>query len=120
MSNKKQLPNLNKKQEEKADDKFCTLKFSMCDNKYPMHELSSSEIKEFIAFAKKVETIQWKNIKNVRGLNYEVLHNFLAPSNISKDVTIRSMRLSKKFRIIGYRDGEYFYIIWFDNKHETC
>ena len=46
--------------------------------------------------------------------------NFLKPDSISKDVTIRSMRLSQKFRIIGYREGEYFYIVWFDNKHETC
>ena len=92
----------------------------MCDSKYPMHELNSTEIKEFIAFAKKVESVQWKNIKRINGLKYEVLNNFSAPDSVSKDVAIRSMRLSKKFRIIGYRNGEYFYIIWFDNKHETC
>ncbi len=120
MSSKKQLASLGKKVEESNDDKYCTLKFSMCDNKYPMYELSSNEIKEFVNFAKKVEGIQWKNIKHVNGLKYEVLHNFQAPDNISNDVVIRSMRLSQKFRIIGYRDGEYFYIVWFDNKHKTC
>lgn len=120
MSNKKNLANINETRSESTDDKFCTLKFSMCDSKYPMHELNSNEIKEFVSFAKKIEKIQWKNIKQVPGLRYEVLHNFSKPDSISKDVTIRSMRLSQKFRVIGYREGEYFYIVWFDNKHETC
>lgn len=120
MSSGKQLANINSKHEESTDEKFCTLKFSMCDDKYPMYELNNNEIKEFVSFAKKVEAVQWKNLKHINGLKYEVLHNFKTPDNISKDVTIRSMRLSKKFRIIGYRDGEYFYMIWFDNKHETC
>lgn len=79
MSNKKQLANLSGKTEESTDNKYCTLKFSMCDNKYPMYELNHDEIKEFVSFAKKVEVAQWKNIKNIKGLNYEVLHNFSTP-----------------------------------------
>ena len=53
MSNKKNLANINETRSESTDDKFCTLKFSMCDSKYPMHELNSNEIKEFVSFAKK-------------------------------------------------------------------
>lgn len=103
-----------------TDDKACLLKFSMCDDKYPMYNLNSDEIKEFIKFAKKVENMEWKDIKRDKGLRYEVLENFDKPNNISKDVVIRSMRLSKKSRIIGYRESEFFYIVWFDNKHATC
>lgn len=59
-------------------------------------------------------------IKKDRGLRYEVLDDFERPDTISNDVTIRSMRLSQKSRIIGYRQDEFFYIVWFDNIHETC
>lgn len=103
-----------------SDNTTCTLKFSMCDDKYPLCNLNSNELKEFVQFAKKVEKIEWRDIKNYKGLRYEVLHNMKMPNNISKDMTIRSMRLSNKFRIIGYRDTEYFYIVWFDNNHVTC
>lgn len=122
MSNKKNLFLLKNKNsvQENFDNKTCVLKFSMCDDKYPMYELNSNEIKEFIKFAKKVENTAWKDIKNDHGLRYEILKNYNKPKNISTDVTISSMRLSQKFRIIGYRQNEYFYIVWFDNNHETC
>lgn len=119
-TSKKKLATLTNQIKESADNKFCTLKFSMCDDKYPLYALNSNELKEFVDFAKKVEKIEWKDIKNYRGLRYEVLKNMKMPDNISKDITIRSMRLSDKFRIIGFRDEEYFYIVWFDNNHLTC
>lgn len=109
-----------KKGNENSDYKACILKFSMCDDKYPLYNLNKNELKEFISFAKKVEKLTWNEIKSYSGLKYEVLNNMKMPSNISKDITIRSMRISGKFRIIGYRDDEYFYIIWFDNNHNTC
>ena len=33
------------------DDKTAVLKFSMCDDKYPLHDLSKDDLKEFILFA---------------------------------------------------------------------
>lgn len=116
----KAIPNYNLVSGVNADEKECVLKFSMCDSKHTLYELNQKELKEFIKFAKKVETTKWKDIKNDKGLKYEKLSNINTPSNISNDVVIRSMRLSNKFRIIGYRDKEYFYIVWFDNNHEEC
>ncbi|MCM1053750.1 MAG: hypothetical protein NC483_07245 [Ruminococcus sp.] len=102
------------------DDKCCTLKFSKCDDKYPMYKLKKEDLKEFVNFAKKVENLSWKIIKVHPSLNYETLANMKKPDNISKDVTLTSMRMSKKSRIIGYRQQEYFYIVWFDVNHKTC
>ena len=103
-----------------SDDKKCILKFSMCDDKYPLHNLEKDELKEFVKYAKKVENLEWKEIKIDKGLKYETLPIKEKPQNISRDITIRSMRMSLKSRIIGYRSDEYFYIIWFDNNHKTC
>ena len=102
------------------DDKNCVLKFSKCDDKFPLWKLNSIELKQFVDFAKKVEGLSWKDIKKYTGLKYEVLKNFNTPSTISNDIVISSMRVSKSFRIIGFRDNEYLYVIWFDNTHKTC
>ena len=45
-----------------SDEKTCNLKFSMCDDKYPMYKLKQDELKEFIKFAKKVENLEWKDV----------------------------------------------------------
>ena len=120
MNNKSYKPKNDYSINKSTENNTCILKFSMCDDKYPLYKLNSNELKEFINFAKKVENIEWKDVKNHSGLRYKVLNDIKVPSNISKDITIRSMRLSDKFRIIGFRDKEYFYIIWFDNNHATC
>lgn len=105
---------------ENSDNKKCILKFSMCHDKYPLWELQKEDLKEFIKFAKKVESMEWKDIKRDKGLRYEELDNYDKPDNISNDVTIHSMRLSQKSRIIGYRQDECYFIVWFDKSHKTC
>lgn len=102
------------------DDKYCILKFSRCDDKYPIWNLSKRELKDFIKFCKKIENMTWKDIRKDIGLKYEILKNLDKPVFLSEDVTLHSMRLSQKSRIIGYRESEFFYIVWFDNNHETC
>ena len=41
---------------ENNDDKTGLLKFSQCDEKYPLHELQKEELKAFISFAKIFES----------------------------------------------------------------
>ena len=103
------------------DDKNCILKFSSCHDKYPLWELNKNELKSFIEYAKKVEGLLWQEIKVYKGLKYESLPNISPrPDNIDNDITLSSMRLSDKFRIIGYREKDCFYIVWFDKNHKTC
>lgn len=101
------------------DDKTAVLKFSMCDDKYPLHDLSKDDLKEFISFAKLFEKLQWRVIKTHGGLKYEQISELRKPDAIEKDITLSSMRVSQKFRIIGYRQEEFFYIVWFDKNHEA-
>lgn len=101
-----------------ADDKFCILKFSQCDDKHPLWDLNSQELRLFVYFAKKVEMLKWRDIKTYPGLKFENLPNISKPDNIDKDITLNSMRVNQKFRIIGYRQEEFFYVVWFDKNHE--
>lgn len=104
-----------------SDDKTCCLKFSHCDeNRFQLYELSKEELKTFVSYAKKVEKLPWQEIYHHKGLNYEKLNNINIPDYLDKNISIYSMRADKKFRILGYRNDCNFYIIWFDNNHETC
>lgn len=103
------------------DDKQCRLRFIDCHKNYPLENLNKKELKGFINFAKKVEKLTWKSIKfEDRSLNYEQLKNKKLPTNSNGYINCESMRVNDKFRIIGYRDNEYFYIVWFDNNHKEC
>lgn len=103
------------------DDKQCRLRFIDCHKNYPLQNLNKKELKSFIEFAKKVEKQTWRNIKfDDRSLNYEVLKNKKLPDNSNGYIYCESMRVSQKFRVIGYRNNEYFYIVWFDNNHKEC
>lgn len=120
-TNYKDKSNFYSLDKENNNDKNCCLKFSQCDeNKYQLWELGKDELKTFISYAKKVEKIAWQDILHHKGLNFEKLSNMPIPEYIDKSVGIYSMRVDKKFRIIGYRSEFYFYILWFDNNHETC
>ena len=108
------------KLKQSEDDKCCVLKFSKCDDKHPLWNLNKRELKDFIKFCKKVENMPWKDIRSDTGLNYESLKGINKPLYLSEDITLHSMRLSQKSRIVGYREHEFFYIVWFDYNHKTC
>lgn len=100
------------------DDKQCRLRFVDCHKKYPLEDLSKQELKSFIEFAKKAENKTWKDIKfNDNSFNYETIKNLKLPANSNGIIEAETLRVTKKFRLVGYRDNEYFYIVWFDKNH---
>ncbi len=108
---------LNQK-ESTDDDKQCRLRFVDCHKKYPLEDLSKQELKKFIEFAKKAENKTWKDIKfNDNSFNYETIKNLELPTNSNGIICAETLRVTRKFRLVGYRDNEYFYIIWFDKNH---
>lgn len=104
---------------ENNDDFLGLLKFSFCDDKFPLYNLQKDELKGFVYFAKKFENLPWRSIKTYNSFNFENIPEIKAPDNIAKDIILSSLRISDKFRLIGYRQEEYFYIIWFDRNHLT-
>lgn len=107
------------KKEVTDDDKQCRLRFVDCHKKYPLEDLSKQELKGFIDFAKKVENKTWKDIKfNDNSFNYETIKNLKLPANSNGIIAAETLRVTKKFRLVGYRDNEYFYIVWFDKTHK--
>lgn len=102
------------------DDKQCRLRFVDCHKKYPLENLQKRDLKDFINFAKKIERQTWKEIKfEDKSLNYEIIDDCQLPTNSNGIIKMESLRVNGKFRIEGYRDNEYFYIVWFDRNHEV-
>lgn len=123
MSKSKRLAKLDKHEchevNQSSDENTCNLKFSKCDdNKYQLWDLNKTELKKFVAFAKKIENMKWIDIKKLKGFHYEIIQNLKAPETVSEEITLRSIRVDEEFRIYGYRMNDNFYIIWFDPNHE--
>lgn len=121
MSNKdlKRLNNPQNQVKENNDEKTCNLKFSKCDdNKCQLWDLGKRELKQFVSFAKKIENLRWIDIFRSKSFNFESISNLQKPDFLSKEVTLKSIRVTQEFRIYGYRSDADFYIIWFDPNHE--
>ena len=108
--------NLNKNNN---DDKCGILKFSSCHDKYPIYELKKDELKAFLNFAKLFESLLWREIKVYPSFKFENIPQLNKPDSIDRDIILSSLRVTDKFRLIGYRQEEYFCIVWFDKNHET-
>ena len=108
--------NLNKNNN---DDKYGILKFSSCHDKYPIYELKKDELKAFLNFAKLFESLLWREIKIYPSFKFENIPQLKKPDSIDRDIILSSLRVTDKFRLIGYRHEECFYIVWFDKNHET-
>lgn len=114
--------NPNKLNSNKTDDDcICHLKFEFCHNKYPIEKLSSKDLKSMLSYFQKVENMTWKEIKVDHSLNYEVPKKFNHDMSnyVPQDATASSMRATGKFRIIGWRQANYYNILWFDKNHES-
>lgn len=119
MSGKKKLAIIGSNKPVDNNDNTCNLKFSKCDdNKYQLWDLTKQELKSFVCFAKKIENAKWIDIQQSNGFKYESIYNLKLPDTISKDIILKSIRVTGEFRIYGYRMGSDFYIIWFDPNHK--
>lgn len=111
-----------KLKENKSDDnEICHIRFCYCHDRYPLEKLSPKDLKALITFLKKIEVMTWTLIKIDNGLNYETPSHFIdpMPDVFPNDATAISMRVSKKFRIIEWRESKYLNIMWFDKNHKS-
>lgn len=79
-------------------------------------------------------SIKWKQLKLQTHDDGRSKHHYLELTRLSKEAQIRikamhleeevdllfSMSLKNKLRIIGIRDKEKFYVLWYDPEHKVC
>ena len=90
--------------------------------------------KEFLEKMINYSTISWNIIKQHTHDNAKSKHHFLDVQTLSKDAQDRikqlhieeyidnifSFAFTSKCRIIGIREDEYFYVLWYDPNHQVC
>lgn len=95
---------------------------SVCNKKCLISDWQKDELGILIDTFKKIESIEWKEIFNDSGLNWERNSHIALklPKNFPPDAKLHSIRVNGKMRLYGYRAQEFFYIVWFDKNHEVC
>jgi hypothetical protein len=73
---------------------------------------------------RQVTSLSWSNISRHAGLRLKWLDEpgltgVCRPEWLSQDVRIGEVRASDRFRILGYRDGNDFVVLWFDPDHQA-
>ena len=89
----------------------------------PSHCISNCDNEEKAAFVEKIRILSgmsWMDIGMERrhGLGYEKIarKEITAgiPDHVTPDVNILAFRFSGKKPMVGYKDGDAFYVLWFD------
>jgi len=93
-----------------------------CSNNCLLKDWQKNELQSLMSSFKKIEGMQWKEIKKDQGLDYETITTFNVklPDSFPPDVGLKSLRVDQKRRLYGYRVQDTFYIIWFDKDHIVC
>ena len=79
-------------------------------------------------------SMTWSDIQSQTHDRGKSKHHFLSLDSLSSEAVSRitakkfddkteqlfSFALQNKLRVIGFRDGQYFYAVWYDPNHEFC
>ena len=100
------------------------------DANYMLHEWEKDEIRQLVARLKMMEHMTWHLIKASGGygkssgglgfkpLKLQTLH-CRVPDYIANQHTLTEFRVSSKMRVMGFREGGVFSIVWFDRTHDV-
>lgn len=98
------------------------IKFSFLDTKkYSLEKCQASELKDLQRFFIKIEGMTWLQIKVLNGLDYkEISLSDIKdpPQDLSPDVTIFQLRVSKKFRVLAFKYGDALNLISLVRNHD--
>ena len=78
--------------------------------------LEAAELKQVVAALRRLRQMEWDTIYSHPGLNWEAVDHIKTP-NGSKACSIR---LSRKIRAIGYRDGDYLCLVSLHPDHDSA
>lgn len=90
--------------------------------------------KDFLSKMIEYSSMTWAAIKKQTHDNDKSKHHYLEYSKLSKDARDRiqnlkmsdltdaifSFAFNNTLRIIGFRDNEYFHVVWYDRNHQFC
>ena len=99
-------------------------KFSLeyLQSNYCISKCDTKERADFANTLRKLGQLTWNQIKSSgkHQLGYEIIPRYkirvFIPPHISEDVDLIAFRFSGKKSMVGYRESEVLYLLWFDPK----
>lgn len=92
------------------------------------HCISLCENEDKLSFVDKVRILTSKSWMEIgqfprHGLGYEKISRdslrVAVPEHVTPDVSVLAFRFSGKKPMVGYKDGETFYVLWFDRSFDV-
>jgi len=78
--------------------------------------LEAAELKQVVASLRRLRTLDWDVIYSYPGLNWEAVDHIRAPNGAKAC----SIRLSRKIRAIGFRDGDFLRLLSLHPDHDSA
>lgn len=78
--------------------------------------LETAELKQVIASLRRLRQLEWDVVYSHPGLNWEVIDHIKTPNGAKAC----SIRLSRKIRAIGYREGDFLRLVSLHPDHDSA
>ena len=78
--------------------------------------LETAELKQVVASLRRLRQMDWNAVYSHPGLNWEAVEHVKTPNGAKAC----SIRLSRKIRAIGYRDGDFLRLVSLHPDHDSA
>ncbi len=78
--------------------------------------LETAELQQVAASLRRLRQMDWESVYSHSGLNWEALDHIRTPNGAKAC----SLRLSRKIRAIGYRDGDFLRLVSLHPDHDSA
>jgi hypothetical protein len=78
--------------------------------------LEATELKQVVAALRRLRQLDWNAVYSHPGLNWEAVDHIKTPNGAKA----YSLRLSRKIRAIGYRDGDFLRLVSLHPDHDSA
>jgi hypothetical protein len=78
--------------------------------------LEAAELKQVVALLRRLRQMDWNAVYGHPGLNWEAVEHIKGPNGAKAC----SIRLSRKIRAIGYRDGDFLRLVSLHPDHDSA
>ena len=102
-----------------------SISFRRCNpgGKWCLSHCASDGVRSVIDTFRMVTELDWPSMYAMRGLKTEEIKDTALkverPTWLDPGVAICALRVSRRFRLLWYREGDVLHVLWFDPLHEV-
>ncbi|MBU3205110.1 hypothetical protein [Clostridium algidicarnis] len=91
-------------------------------SKWTLSEWKDVELTGLLECFKTMGNLTWSQVKSHSGLRYKPIDSYPSVGRLKTpyDMTVCEVRVCGKKRVLGFREGNIFFLLWFDRGHLIC